>query len=89
MPKGVKRLEYEIADWKHYKTMGTWLDGKKPYKPFTHSDADDHIKKLEKLLVKAKEHESKRPYKPEPQEQDGGRRKSRRRRRGTRSTRRR
>jgi hypothetical protein len=89
MPKGVKKLEYEIADWKHYKMKGTWLDGRKPYKTFTHSDADDHIKKLEKLLVKAKERERERPYEPDdPQEQDGGRRKSRR-RRGTRSTRRR
>jgi len=74
MPKGVKRLEHEIADWKHYKLMGTWMDGKKPYKTFT--DADDQIEKLEKLLKKAKEKEAKK----------GG---TRRRRHRTRSTRRR
>jgi len=86
MPKGVKKLEYEIADWKHYKMKGKWIDGKKPYRPFTHGDADDQIKKLEKLLVKAKERESKRPYKHMPNEQDGGRRNTRGRksRRGTR-----
>ena len=54
MPKGVKRLEHEIADWQHYKKMGSWLDGKQPYKKFTHSDADKHIAKLEAQLETAK-----------------------------------
>jgi len=76
MPKGVKRLEHEIRDWQHYKKMGTWIDGKKPYKTFTHTDADDQIEKLEKLLKKAKEKEAKK----------GG---TRRHRHRTRSTRRR
>jgi len=86
MPKGVKKLEREIADWKHYKMKGKWIDGRKPYRPFTHGDADDQIKKLEKLLVEARERERERSYKHMPNEQDGGRRKSRRRksRRGTR-----
>jgi len=72
MPKGVKTLEHEIRDWQHYKKMGSWLDGKKPYKTFTHSDADKQIAKLEAQLAKAKA-------------KSGG---TRRRRRGTRSTRR-
>ena len=75
MPKGVKRLEHEIADWQHYKKMGSWLDGKQPYKKFTHSDADKHIAKLEAQLETAKAKAKK-----------GG---TRRRGRGTRSTRRR
>ena len=73
MPKGVKTLEHEIRDWQHYKKYGTWIDGKKPYKPFTHSDADKQTAKLEAQLEKAKAKAKK----------SGGTR----RRRGTRSTR--
>jgi hypothetical protein len=73
MPKGVKTLEHEIRDWQHYKKMGSWLDGKKPYKTFTHSDADKQIAKLEAQLEKAK-----------AKAKSGGTR----RRRGTRRTRR-
>ena len=77
MPKGVKRLEHEIANWQHYKKMGSWLDGKQPYKKFTHSDADKHIAKLEAQLETAK---------AKAKAKKGG---TRRRGRGTRSTRRR
>lgn len=71
MPKGVKKLEHEIRDWQHYKKYGTWIDGKKPYKTFTHDVADKQIAKLEAQLEKAKA-------------KSGG---TRRRGRGTRSTR--
>lgn len=54
MPKGVKKLEHEIRDWQHYKKYGTWIDGKKPYKTFTHDVADKQIAKLEAQLEKAK-----------------------------------
>jgi hypothetical protein len=54
MPKKISTLEHEIRDWQHYKKYGTWIDGKKPYRPFTHGDADDQIAKLEALIEKAK-----------------------------------
>lgn len=75
MPKGVKRLEHEIANWQHYKETGSWLDRKQPYKKFTHSDADKYIAKLEAQLETAK-----------AKAKAGGTRRTRRR---TRSTRRR
>ena len=75
MPKKISTLEHEIADWQHYKKYGKWLDGKKPYRPFTHSDADEQIAKKEAQIKKIKAKEEK-----------GG---TRRRRRGTRGTRRR
>ena len=74
MPKKIATLEHEVADWQHYKKYGKWLDGKKPYKPFTHSVADEQIAKKEAQIEKIKAKEKK-----------GGTR----RRRGTRSTRRR
>ena len=74
MPKKISTLEHEIADWQHYKKYGKWLDGKKPYRPFTHSVADEQIAKKEAQIKKIKAKEEK-----------GGTR----RRRGTRSTRRR
>ena len=87
MPKGVKRLEKELRDaeniLEHYEYHHRVSDLRRLP---TREELESRIAKLKKALEKAKEHESKRPYKPEPQEQDGGRRKSRRRksRRGTR-----
>jgi hypothetical protein len=54
MPKKISTLEHEIADWQHYKKYGKWLDGKKPYKPFTHSVADEQIAKKEAQIEKIK-----------------------------------
>jgi hypothetical protein len=54
MPKKIATLEHEIADWQHYKKYGKWLDGKKPYRPFTHSDADEQIAKREAQIAKLK-----------------------------------
>jgi hypothetical protein len=54
MPKKISTLEHEIADWQHYKKYGKWLDGKKPYRPFTHSDADEQIAKREAQIAKLK-----------------------------------
>jgi len=75
MPKKISTLEHEIADWQHYKKYGKWLDGKKPYRPFTHSVADEQIAKKEAQIEKIKAKEKK-----------GGTRR-RRRSRSTRSTR--
>lgn len=79
MPKGVKKLEHEIRDWQHYKKYGTWIDGKKPYKTFTHDVADKQIAKLEAQLEAQLE---------KAKAKSGGTRR-RRRTRHTRSTRRR
>jgi hypothetical protein len=76
MPKKISTLEHEIADWQHYKKYGKWLDGKKPYRPFTHSVADEQIAKKEAQIKKIKAKIAAK---------QGGTR----RRRGTRSTRRR
>jgi hypothetical protein len=59
MPKKISTLEREIADWEHYKKMGTWMDGKKPYKTFTHSDADEQIEKKRAQIEKIKAKEKK------------------------------
>jgi hypothetical protein len=59
MPKKISTLEDEIADWEHYKQYGKWRDGKKPYRPFTHSDADEQIKKKKAQIEKIKAKEKK------------------------------
>jgi hypothetical protein len=59
MPKKISTLEHEIADWQHYKKYGKWLDGKKPYRPFTHSDADEQIAKKEARIAELKAKEEK------------------------------
>ena len=59
MPKKISTLENEIADWEHYKQYGKWRDGKKPYKPFTHSDADTQIEKKKAQIEKIKAKEKK------------------------------
>ena len=59
MPKKISTLEDEIADWEHYKQFGKWRDEKKPYKPFTHSDADEQIEKKKAQIDKIKAKEKK------------------------------
>jgi hypothetical protein len=59
MPKKISTLEDEIADWEHYKQYGKWRDGKKPYKPFTHSDADEQFKKKKAQIETNKANEKK------------------------------
>ena len=87
MPKSVATLEKELHDYKYMLEHHTFHSRASTYKKL-HSKADleKYIAKAKADIEKAKERESKRPYKHMPQEQDGGLRKSRRRksRRGTR-----
>jgi hypothetical protein len=87
MPKSVATLEKKLQGYKQKLAMHD-IDSRSTRTRKLHSKADleKWIANTEIEIEKAKERESKRPYKPEPQEQDGGRRKSRRRksRRGTR-----
>lgn len=54
MPKHIATLEHEIRDWQHYKKYGSWINGTRPYKTFTHSVADEQIKKREAMIEKRK-----------------------------------
>ena len=87
MPKSVATLEKKLHGYKQ-KLANYDRDFLSSQTKILHSKADleEWIAKTEAQIKKAKERESKRPYKHMPQEQDGGRRKTRRRksRRGTR-----
>jgi len=84
MPASVATLEKKLHDYEQ-KLANYDRDFLSSQTRILHSKADleKWIAKTETEIEKAKE---RRRYKPEPQEQDGGRRKSRRRksRRGTR-----
>jgi len=87
MPASVATLEKKL---RRYKQLLANYDrdflSSRTKKLHSKDDLEEWIAKTEAQIEKAKERERERPYKPEPQEQDGGRRKSRRRksRRGTR-----
>jgi hypothetical protein len=87
MPKSVATLEKDLHEYEK-KLASHDVDWRSARSRKVHSKADleKWIAKTKTEIEKAKERESKRPYKHMPQEQDGGRRKTRRRksRRGTR-----
>jgi hypothetical protein len=87
MPKSVATLEKDLQEYER-KLARHDIDSRSARSTKLHSKADleKWIAKTKTEIEKAKERESKRPYKHMPREQDGGRRKSRRRksRRGTR-----
>ena len=80
MPKNISTLEKEIADWQYYKEKSEWPDGKKLYKTFTHSEADEQI-------ANRKAEIARRKAKAEAKEHGGRRTRRRHRTRSTRSTR--
>jgi hypothetical protein len=89
MPASVATLEKKLHDYEQ-KLERHAIDSRSARSTKLHSKADlnEWIAKTKTEIEKAKERESKRPYKHMPQEQDGGRRKTRKGRKSRRGTRR-